>query len=131
MSDVVHTRHFRNYRLHTKLVLVSTVALIALGTLLIQVMEFDNGRTLGTLSVGDQWMASFFQSVSARTAGFNTFDLMQMRTSTILVMVLLMVIGASPASTGGGIKTTTAALLILSAHQVLFRSRSVSFWAAH
>lgn len=121
MSDVVHTRHFRNYRLHTKLVLVSTVALIALGTLLIQVMEFDNGRTLGTLSVGDQWMASFFQSVSARTAGFNTFDLMQMRTSTILVMVLLMVIGASPASTGGGIKTTTAALLILSAHQVLFQ----------
>ena len=84
-------------------------------------MEFDNGRTLGTLSVGDQWMASFFQSVSARTAGFNTFDLMQMRTSTILVMVLLMVIGASPASTGGGIKTTTAALLILSAHQVLFQ----------
>lgn len=121
MSDVVHTRHFRNYQLHTKLVLVSTVALIALGTLLIQVMEFDNGRTLGTLSVGDQWMASFFQSVSARTAGFNTFDLMQMRTSTILVMVLLMVIGASPASTGGGIKTTTAALLILSAHQVLFQ----------
>ena len=100
MSDVVHTRHFRNYRLHTKLVLVSTVALIALGTLLIQVMEFDNGRTLGTLSVGDQWMASFFQSVSARTAGFNTFDLMQMRTSTILVMVLLMVIGASPGING-------------------------------
>jgi trk system potassium uptake protein TrkH len=121
MADVMEKRNFARLTLHSKLVIVTTLILIFGGMLLIQFMEFDNSGTLGSLSSRDQWLASLFQSISTRTAGFNTIDLTRLRASTMLVMILLMVIGASPASTGGGIKTTTAALLVLSARQVLLQ----------
>jgi trk system potassium uptake protein TrkH len=119
MSDVLEHRGFSRLRLHTKLVLVTTAFLLIAGTVLIEFLEADNAKTLAALTPGNAWLASFFQSMSTRTAGFNTIDLVQLRSSTLLVMIVLMVIGASPASTGGGIKTTTFALLVLSARQVV------------
>ena len=119
MSDVLEKRHFSKLHLHTKIVLVTTVFLLVSGTCLIEFLEAGNAKTLAALPLPQQWLASFFQSMSTRTAGFNTLDLNQLRSSTMLVMIVLMVIGASPASTGGGIKTTTFALLLLTARQVV------------
>jgi trk system potassium uptake protein TrkH len=119
MTDVLEKKNFSRLHLHSKLTLATTVLLLVIGTVLIKLMEFDNAGTLGQLTSSQQWLASFFQSVSTRTAGFNTVDLNELRVSTMLLMIMLMVIGASPASTGGGIKTTTAAVLVLSTRQVL------------
>jgi len=109
--------------LHTRLVLVTTGILLAGGTLLFFLLEYDN--TLHELSLSEQIMASFFQSVTARTAGFNTTDIGKLAVPTSLLLMLLMFVGASPGSTGGGIKTTTAALLFLSAIRQLRGARAI------
>mgnify|MGYP000380352978 CR=1 FL=1 len=98
---------------HTRLVLVTSVILIAAGMVFFYVIEYNN--SLQSLSWWEKILASFFQSVSTRTAGFNTTDIGAMAVPSTLIFLLLMFIGASPGSTGGGIKTTTAALVFLSA----------------
>jgi len=108
-------RHFR-YRepitLQSRVVLLTTVILLVLGTVVILGLEWGNPRTLAPLSFGEKLLGSFFQSVTPRTAGFNTLDIGGMNVSTLMVIVLLMFIGASPGGTGGGVKTSTFALLI-------------------
>lgn len=90
--------------LHTKIVLVTTGALLLLGTAGIFLLEAD-----GEISI----VEALFHSVSARTAGFNTVDIGSLAPATLFLLVFLMWIGASPGSTGGGVKTTTAALAFL------------------
>lgn len=102
----------RKLSVHSKLVLISTTILIVVGTLLVLGLEWDN--TLKGYSTVNKVMISLFQSVTTRTAGFNTIDIGALGISTTIVMMLLMAIGASPASTGGGIKTTTISVLVLS-----------------
>ncbi len=97
----------RGLVLHAKVVLTATAVLIGLGTLLIFILEYGNPGTLGPLPLGQKVLASFFQSVTPRTAGFNTLDVKQMLDPTLMLIVVLMFIGASPGGTGGGIKTTT------------------------
>jgi len=97
--------------LHSKVVLATTGALLAAGTLLILLMEWDN--TLSVLSVPERLLAAFFQSVTPRTAGFNTLPVGALANQTLLVIILLMFIGASSGSTGGGIKTGTFATLVV------------------
>jgi len=97
----------RRYTLHARVVLTSTAALIALGTGLILALEWTNPTTLGALPWGGRVLAAFFQSVTPRTAGFNTVDIGSLREPTLMLLVILMFIGASPGGTGGGIKTTT------------------------
>lgn len=113
ISDVVTNRKFSKFSLHTKLVLVTTTALIIIGTVVIFALEFDNPDTLANLSWEGKLLGSYFQSVTPRTAGYNTLDIGKMESSSIFFIVLLMFIGASPASTGGGIKTTTFSVLML------------------
>lgn len=103
----------RRLSLHSKLVLVMTLVLIVGGTVMVFVLEYTNLRTIGGLGFGQKLLASFFQGVTPRTAGFNTIPLKSLRTSTLFVMILLMFIGASPCSTGGGVKTTTFITLML------------------
>jgi len=104
----------KKFRLHTKIVLQVSGALILLGAVFILIMEFANPKTLGPLPMGTKVLAAFFQSVSPRTAGFNTINLAGMYDTTLLSMIVLMFIGASPGSTGGGIKTTTFISMVLS-----------------
>ncbi|MDT8900972.1 TrkH family potassium uptake protein [Anaeroselena agilis] len=111
MADVWERRHFRDYSLHSKLVLLVTAFLITLGAIVIFAFEFDNPATLGNLSWNGKILASYFQSVTARTAGFNTTPIGEMKDATLFFIVTMMFIGASPGSTGGGIKTTTAGIL--------------------
>jgi len=96
---------------HTRVVLITTLGLILAGAFLFYVFEIHHmlkGATAKT-----QMLVSLFQSVTARTCGFNTVDIGQLTNGTILSMIILMFIGASPGSTGGGIKTTSFALLLL------------------
>jgi trk system potassium uptake protein TrkH len=96
---------------HTKIVLLTTGILILTGAVLFYV--FERGRILKDLPFRTQILASFFQSITPRTAGFNTVDISHLANQTILTIMVLMFIGASPGSTGGGVKTTSAGLLFL------------------
>ncbi|MBI5700025.1 potassium-transporting ATPase subunit KdpA [Candidatus Saganbacteria bacterium] len=110
LADIIERRKFS---LHSKLVIITTLFLIFGGAGLFFLFEHLNPHTLGNLPLADQVWASFFQSVTARTAGFNTIDLSRLAGPAIFVLISLMFIGASPGGTGGGIKTTTFALLLL------------------
>lgn len=107
-------RGAKNQRLntHTWLVVAVSFILITVGTIFILALEYDTAP-MHNLSTFDKVMAALFQSVSTRTAGFNTIDFTGLKTSTLFFMCILMFIGASPGSTGGGIKTTTFATLFL------------------
>ena len=104
---------FRNLSLHTRIVLMTTLVLLLAGTVFYWIVERTNTETLAGCSEGEKILNAFFQSVTMRTAGFNSFDLSGFRDGSKLFSSLLMIIGASPASTGGGIKTTTIATLTL------------------
>lgn len=119
MRDVLQKRCFQRLKLHSKMVLTVTGLLIGIGMIGFALLEGRNPATLGSLSTGDAFWASFMQSVSPRTAGFNSVDLNSLRVPTMIFTIFLMFIGASPASTGGGIKTTTFALLLLNIWQVV------------
>lgn len=106
----IKKRFLSRISLHSKLVLSTTAILIVVGTVLIIAMEWRN--TLAPLSVPNRLLAAFFQSVTARTAGFNTLPIGNMANQTLFMLILLMFIGASPGSCGGGIKTTSMATMI-------------------
>lgn len=119
----------QHLRLHTKIVLITTLCLIFGGAFLILILEYHNPETIGSLSFPGKVLASLFQSVTTRTAGFLTIPQESMYPTTALICLILMFIGGSSIGTAGGIKTSTAALLILSAwstvkgdrHLVLFQ----------
>lgn len=98
--------------LHTKIVIATSAFLLAFGTIAFLISEYNS--TMKGFAAYQRIMCSWFQSVTCRTAGFNTIDQGQISHSTSLVSIILMFIGASPGSTGGGIKTSTFALLLLS-----------------
>jgi len=98
---------------HTKIVCISTLALIFGGTLGILLSEFHHYKGLWMYGWFDRILVAFFTSISARTAGFNTVDLATFSPSTLFLIVILMFIGASPGGTGGGIKTVTASVIYL------------------
>lgn len=104
--------------LNTKLALTATVFLIAAGTLIILIFEWSNSKTLGPLALPHKLLASLFQSITPRTAGFNTLDYAIMREGTLIFTLLLMFIGGNPGSTAGGIKTVTFFVLLGSAWSI-------------
>jgi trk system potassium uptake protein TrkH len=97
----------RRLSLHSRIALSASAVLILLGALAILFMEWNN--TLSNLSIPGRLLAALFQSVSARTAGFNTLDIGIMANETLFMLCILMFIGACPGSCGGGVKTTTVA----------------------
>lgn len=116
-EDVATKRlHFRRYRMQSKVILLSTVILIFVPAFLIFLFEYPH------LPVGERVLAALFQSVTARTAGFNTANLNEMSEAGRALMIILMMIGGSPGSTAGGIKTTTVAVLIANS-LATFRSK--------
>ena len=109
----------RRYSLQTKIVLFTTLLLIILPAIFFFFTEYAD------LNMSDRIISSFFQSVTTRTAGFNSQDLSQMNETGIAVMVILMLIGGSPGSTAGGMKTVTFAVLFMSAITVFSRRKDV------
>ena len=122
-QDFLFYRRNRRLMLHTKVVLIATVGLIIIGAAIFFGFEYSNPDTLGNLSLKDKILASFFQSVTLRTAGFNTIDIGAMRDPTKLVSCVLMFIGAAPGSTGGGVKITTFVVLVMTVIAT-YRNRS-------
>lgn len=111
-SDVVSKRfRWKNYSLHTKMVISVTLLLIFGGALFL--FLFEQGGTISGMSTGDQILASLFGSVTARTAGFNTVDTGALKPESKLLTTALMFIGGSPGSTAGGVKTTTIAVILI------------------
>lgn len=111
--DLLEAHRTRRLSLHTKIVLMMSGVLIVAGTLLFLVMEWTNPATLGSLPAPQRFTAALFQSVSCRTAGFNSIDIASMRELTKGMAIVLMFIGAAPGSTGGGIKVTALAVIIM------------------
>lgn len=124
-EDLYNVRKTHRIRLHTKLVLIISGTLVAVGTVLFFMFEYHNSATIGGFTTVQKLQAALFQSVTARTAGFNTIDLAAMKEQSILVMIILMLIGGSPGSTAGGIKTTTVGLLVIAAFAVVRGSSKV------
>lgn len=114
MTDVVNAKSFHRLTFNSKIVISMTILLIVFGAVLIYALEKSNLATLGALDFQGKVLASIFQSITPRTAGFNTLDLTALNSSTIFLMIFLMFIGGSPSSTAGGLKTTTAAVIALS-----------------
>jgi trk system potassium uptake protein TrkH len=114
LSEIFRMRTRESFRrsrlsLHSKLAIITSAILIVVGTLAILFFEWND--TLLDKPLGTRILASLFQSVTTRTAGFNTLDIGLLSAPTIFFMIILMYIGGSPGSTAGGIKTTTGAVL--------------------
>ena len=112
-QDLVLNRRFQKLSVYTRLVLLTTLALLTLGMVLIALTEWQNPATLGTMSTADKVLNSFFQSVTLRTAGFFSFDQGAMTEAGKAVSILIMLVGGSSGSTAGGIKTVTVVVLLL------------------
>lgn len=108
--DLVARRPRRRMSLHARVVLAMTAILLVCGALPLLVLEW--GRAFAPLGAGGKVLASIFQSVTARTAGFGSVDFTLMGPPALLIMIMLMFVGAGPGSTGGGIKVTTLAVLV-------------------
>jgi trk system potassium uptake protein len=123
--DLAQSRR-RRFRLsvHTKLAVGVSAVLIVFGTLAIATLEWRRGFT--GMATGEAVLAALFQSVSARTAGFNSVDFGVLAPGTLFLVMALMFIGGSPGSCAGGIKTTTAGVLVLSAVATLRGRRHVN-----
>ena len=115
----INRYHIRKYSLQTKVVLVATAFLILAPAVYFYIAEFQG------LPWKERMMAALFQSITPRTAGFNTADLRQFSGIGNTVTVILMLIGGSPGSTAGGMKTTTVAVLLLSAISVFSKKDDV------
>lgn len=113
--------HLRRYRMQTKVVLSVTVILLLLPAVYFYFSEFGT-QIWADMSAGERVLAALFQSVTTRTAGYNTVDLTQLTESGQMIMIILMLIGGSPGSTAGGMKVTTFAVLFATAIAV-FRRR--------
>lgn len=110
---------FKKLELHSKVAIVTTICLIVSGAVLILCLEYSNENTIGNMPLWEKIMASFFQSVTTRTAGFLTISQDGLRESTAFLCILLMFIGGSPSGTAGGIKTVTIATLVISTLAVI------------
>ena len=109
--DDIYTNklNFKRYRMQSKIILMTTACLILFPTVFFYICDLTN------LPMGKRLLAATFQSVTTRTAGFNTINISEMSEASKAVMILLMLIGGSPGSTAGGMKTTTFSVLILNA----------------
>ena len=124
LEDVrCHGPRFRHYHLQSKFVLLASAFLLVAGFCYFYCLEFSSDRW--QMSESEAVLASFFQAVSPRTAGFNSVDLTALSPMSQLVTILLMLVGAAPGSTGGGFKVTTLAVLFLALIAIFLNRRDV------
>ena len=116
LSNYIKTKHLE---LHTKVEVFITGILILSGAMIFLFFEWGNSKTLAPMSFGEKVLNSFFQSVTCRTAGFNTIDTASLNPISKVFAIMLMYIGAAPGSTGGGIKVTTFLVIMMTVVSVL------------
>jgi trk system potassium uptake protein TrkH len=118
---LLHTQHKR-LSTHTRAVLAITAVLVIGGAVLIFILESMTPGVFAPLSLNERVLTSWFQSITARTAGFNSLRIGEMHSTSLIVIILLMFIGASPGGTGGGVKTTTFAVVAAFVWSVIIHS---------
>lgn len=118
-KEINYNCMFSRLTLHSKLVIVTTLVLIFLGAIFILAFEYNNPLTMNDLPWGEKIMASFFQSVTTRTAGFCTVSQKGLQDATALICILLMFVGGSPVGTAGGIKTISLAVIFIAVVSVI------------
>lgn len=116
------------FSLNFKVSISTTLFLLAFGTVAFFLTELNNPGTFGSMSLGNKLMAAWFQSVTTRTAGFNTIDISKLTTTGLFLTIGLMFIGASPGGTGGGIKTTTLRILFSCTKAILQGKEEVELY---
>lgn len=114
-DDIVSSKRIREWSIYTKLVLLTTLSLIIVGTVLFYILENRNADTIGSMPVNLKIVNSFFQSVTPRTAGFAAVDQSSLSGASVSLTSMLMIIGGSTGSTAGGIKTITALIVLKAA----------------
>ena len=112
-EELARVRSFKKFSVYTKLVLLMTVTILAVGTIVILALEWNNPATLGNMPVWQKIMNAFFQTGTLRTAGFVTLDQAALKDATKVFSILIMFIGGSSGSTAGGLKTVTVVVLLL------------------
>ena len=112
-QEIATVRRFKKMTVYTKLVLVTSLVLLLVGTAAFAALEWNNPETIGNMSVGDKLLNSFFQSVTVRTAGFAAVDQAGLTEAGKGVSIALMLVGGSSGSTAGGVKTVTMMVLLL------------------
>jgi trk system potassium uptake protein len=129
LVDLYNYREDRRLSIHSRVVLITSAILVAIGVLSVAFFEWTNPNTLGGQSLNSRAAMSLFQGVTPRTAGFSTVSYPEMREPTLLVQTVLMFIGTAPTSTGGGIKVTTLALVaLIVVAQVRGQENITLFW---
>lgn len=111
--DIHQKKSFKEWSLHTKMMILGTIIINAVAVITVFLLEYGNPETIGNMPLYEKILASYFQGVSPRTAGFNTLNYGDMEDPTILFTMFLMFIGAGSASTASGIKLTTFMVIIL------------------
>jgi len=112
-EELARVRQFKKFSVYTKLVLLMTVTILAVGTIVVLVLEWNNPATLGNMPVWQKLLNAFFQTGTLRTAGFVTLDQAALKDATKVFSILIMFIGGSSGSTAGGLKTVTVVVLLL------------------
>lgn len=118
-------------KIQSKIVIVATFFLITVGFLLIFIFEYNNSETMANMNLFEKLMASLFQSVTLRTAGFATIDQGSMNYATKLVSAVCMFIGGSPAGTAGGAKTVTVAILLIAVISLVKGNDEINAFKRH
>ena len=130
LSDVkrnmLKRNSFKRLTLHSKIVLTTTLSLLVIGLIGFFIAEYQN--IMSGYSFSERLFSSFFQSVTTRTAGFNTIDNGLLSKGSVMLSLVLMFIGASPGSTGGGVKTTAMAVIVVSVFAMFGKNRDVNIY---
>ncbi len=112
IAELFRVRRFSRFSLDTKIILVASVALWALGAVVVLALEYSSPQTLGPMPVGEKIIHASFESITARAAGFSTIDTGVLNSATIFFLMGLMFIGTASASAGGGIRLNTLGVLV-------------------
>lgn len=128
IAELREQRRFSRLSMHAKLVLLTSGALILFGAVLFLVFEAGNPATMGGLTAPQKALAALFQSITCRTAGFNTIPQETLTDASKFLSSILMIIGGSPAGTAGGIKVTSVAVLLLTAHACIRNHRDTELF---
>lgn len=126
LLDIHRNKLWRRFNLNTKLVLSTTLIINLVAFFVLWLLERHNPNTIGNFDTGTQLLASWFQAISPRTAGFNTIPIDQMTNASTILMILLMFIGGGSLSTASGLKIGTFAVLCLATYAFLRQQPTIS-----
>ncbi|WP_025729746.1 TrkH family potassium uptake protein [Atopobacter phocae] len=125
LREIIY-RFWCGLEIHTRAVLIMTSSLISLGTIIPLVIEWSNPLSIGSFSVGNKVLVSFFQAVTMRTAGFSSISYEHVHPASSIIYMVQMFIGGSPGGTAGGLKTTTFLMVVLFFHHQVRKLKHIN-----